>query len=60
MKSETAFVPSVRVPVRIGEKFVVNGAVLTLGEDGIEVQNHEMVLMGRDVDRKSTRLNSSH
>lgn len=49
MKSETAFVPSVRVPVRIGEKFVVNGAVLTLGEDGIEVQNHEMVLMGRDV-----------
>ncbi len=49
MKSETAVVTSVRVPVRPGDKFVVNGAVLTLGEDGIEIQNHEMVLMGRDV-----------
>lgn len=49
MKSENTVVPSIRVPVRPGEKFVVNGAVLTLGEDGVEIQNHDLVLMGRDV-----------
>ncbi len=49
MKSETAAVSSVRVPVRPGEKFVVNGAVLTLSEGGVEIQNHDLVLMGRDI-----------
>ena len=49
MKSETAIVPSVRVPVRPGDKFVVNGAVLTLGEGSVEIQNHDLILMGRDV-----------
>ena len=49
MKLETAAVPSVRVPVRPGEKFVVNGAIVTLGDGSVEIQNHEMVFMGRDV-----------
>jgi flagellar protein FlbT len=49
MKSETSVVPSLRVPVRAGDKFVVNGAVLTLGEDSVEIQNHDQILLGRDV-----------
>src|SRR6185369_962556 len=49
MKPELAVVPSIRVPVRPGDKFVVNGAVLTLGDGSVEIQNHELVLMGHDV-----------
>ena len=49
MKLETAAVASVRVPVRPGEKFVVNGAVITLGDGSVEIQNHDLVFMGRDV-----------
>ncbi|MBM3547118.1 MAG: flagellar biosynthesis repressor FlbT [Alphaproteobacteria bacterium] len=49
MKSETAVVSSIRVPVRSGDKFVVNGAVLTLTEGAVEIQNSEVVLHGRDV-----------
>jgi len=49
MKSETAVVSSIRIPARAGDKFVVNGAVLTLTEGAVEIQNHEIVLHGRDV-----------
>ena len=49
MKSDTAVANSVRIPARAGEKFVVNGAVITLGEGNVEIQNHDLVLMGRDV-----------
>lgn len=49
MKSETAVANSVRIPARAGEKFVVNGAVITLGKGNVEIQNHDLVLMGRDV-----------
>lgn len=49
MNPEASAVASVRIPVRPGEKFVVNGAVVTLGEGDIEVQNHDVILLGRDV-----------
>jgi flagellar protein FlbT len=49
MKSESAVVSSIRVPVRPGEKFLVNGAVVTLNEGAVEIQNHDVILMGRDV-----------
>lgn len=49
MNPETAAVPSLRVPARPGDKFVVNGAVITLGDGDVEIQNHEQVLLARDV-----------
>jgi flagellar protein FlbT len=49
MNTEAAVVPSVRMAVRPGEKFIVNGAVITLGDGDLEVQNHDIVLLGRDI-----------
>ena len=49
MTPDASAVASVRMPVRTGDKFVVNGAVVTLGEGDIEIQNHEVILLGRDV-----------
>jgi flagellar biosynthesis repressor protein FlbT len=49
MNLEATVVPSIRMPVRPGEKFIVNGAVITLGDGDIEIQNHDVVLLGRDI-----------
>jgi flagellar protein FlbT len=49
MKAESATVSSLRVPVRPGDRFLVNGALITLGEGEFEVQNHDTVMHGSDI-----------
>ena len=49
MKAESATVSSIRVPVRPGDRFLINGALITLGDGEVEVQNHDMVMHGSDI-----------
>jgi len=46
---QEAVVASMHVSIGSGEKFLVNGAVVTLGDGSLEIQNHDVVLLGRDV-----------
>jgi flagellar protein FlbT len=46
---QEAAVASMHVSIGSGEKFLVNGAVVTVGDGSLEIQNHDVVLLGRDV-----------
>jgi flagellar biosynthesis repressor protein FlbT len=49
MKAESATISSIRVPVRPGDRFLINGAVITLGDGEVEVQNHDMIMHSSDI-----------
>ena len=42
-------VPTVRVPIRSGDRFLVNGAVIAIEEGSLVVHMHDTVLKGEEV-----------